>query len=1003
MKNIIKSLHSGLYDAALKLISEGVIADFKFKENLVTCLVKDETTNYTVRLTISKPLRITCNCPSDNIYCIHSIITLISSFDQGLLSDITFDKITTNTRTNIKNQLSVNISKYRNNIELELIHDGNLLLVDKLKEIIPSLDNTHRELAHLFMAIIEREEGSLSDQPVRITGINNHTGSLLLEFLKTSKITLKGAQILFNPAKATLHLKNNNFFVKVHFNNTSKILGEEVHLFGSDTLWGLYEAEQLLIMLIDTSHPESTLSISKQLNIHLSVTYLQDFIKKSFFDMGKKGYAFTPINNILTTTKIHPKPKIYLEEDDGMLYIKPFLEYHNRDIPLEYDNDVYVLKDNTIIKITRDHDYETAIRNSFFKTCIRQVSKNVFTPANNPLDWMSTDLQLLLSKGFIVFGDDRLNNYSYENISPQLNIHTTINNDWLELRGSAFFDDETIPLTDLIHLLRRNKKFIKLKSGVNTKIPDDWIDAFAKIIFSADISDDGIKLPVMHSHNVDSLHSVADKAAFCDDFKGLAGKLKDFKGITKVNLPEGFRTKLYPYQQEGVNWLLFCRDHGFGALLADDMGLGKSCQIIALLHVHYHLNNTNPSLLVVPTSLVNNWINEINKFAPHLSVYVHHSSRRKKSSAEFLKTKADIVITTYNTLVNDEKILYSISYDYGIIDEAQYQKNPSSKVSRCLSRMPANHKVAITGTPIENSALDLWSHFNFINPGLLGSQKYFSEYYLKELTGDSKLVSEKLRKTIKPFVLRRKKEQVISDLPEKLIFTKYFDMDYEQQKLYDITKNSYKSSVLSSIRDNNAANSRTTVFEALLRLRQIANHPRLAFNNVHCSSGKFTALYEQLRCVVIEGHKALVFSSFLKTLHMLKELLESSGIRTLYLDGSVKDRMSLVDEFQNSFEKKVFLISLKAGGVGLTLTAADHVFIVDPWWNPAAELQAMDRVHRIGQKKRVFVYKMITKNSVEEKILLLQERKNMLKDNILLQETDFTKHLTYDDISFIFD
>jgi non-specific serine/threonine protein kinase len=407
------------------------------------------------------------------------------------------------------------------------------------------------------------------------------------------------------------------------------------------------------------------------------------------------------------------------------------------------------------------------------------------------------------------------------------------------------------------------------------------------------------------------------------------------------------------------------------------------------------------NLIIVPRSLIDNWQREIQRFTPHLKIMIYFGQDR--SFDERLFNKVDIILTTYGILHRDIKQLKEYRFHYVILDESQTIKNPTTKVAKAARLLNCSHKLVLTGTPVENNTMELWSQFAFLNPGLLGSQDYFKQMFIKpiEVKADEKS-AELLRRLVYPFILRRTKKQVAPELPPRTERILYASMETAQSRLYNQTRDTYRALLLGMIDVEGINNARFKVLEGLLRLRQICNHPILYKENFRGESAKFTLLLDTLNTLLAEGHKALIFSQFVTMLTLVRTALDEKNIPYTYLDGSTRNRQEVVDRFQTNENIPFFLLSLKAGGVGLTLTAADYVIHIDPWWNPAVEQQAADRTHRIGQEKPVFIYKLIVKDSVEEKILQLQEKKKQLVDNLITTENSFFKSLDWEDIDVLF-
>ena len=462
-------------------------------------------------------------------------------------------------------------------------------------------------------------------------------------------------------------------------------------------------------------------------------------------------------------------------------------------------------------------------------------------------------------------------------------------------------------------------------------------------------------------------------------------------------MPKGFKGKLRPYQKAGYNWMRFLSEYNFGGCLADDMGLGKTVQTLAVLE-HERGAENGTSLLIMPTSLVYNWEMEAKKFTPKMKILNYTGTNRQKNPEKF--GLYDLVITSYGTARIDAEILSQYFFNYIILDEAQIIKNPSSIVTKSVNQLKSRKRLLLTGTPIENTTMDLWSEMNFANEGLLGGQNFFKKEFLHPI--ERKKDEEKytkLYRLIKPFVMRRHKSQVASELPEKIEKVMYIDMTSEQKAKYEEIKSSYRNEILEHIETTGVKGSQFMLLKGLTELRQLANHPVLLEEKYEHSAGKFDEVIRSLENATAEGHKILVFSQFVKHLTLFRKELDDKGFDYAYLDGGTKDRKKEVNKFQNSKDVQIFLISLKAGGLGLNLTAADYVFILDPWWNPAIEAQAVDRAHRIGQENKVMVYKFITRGTVEEKILALQQSKKELADTLITTEESFMKKLSKDDIT----
>ena len=489
-----------------------------------------------------------------------------------------------------------------------------------------------------------------------------------------------------------------------------------------------------------------------------------------------------------------------------------------------------------------------------------------------------------------------------------------------------------------------------------------------------------------------------------DSLRQLSEKLRDFRSIRRVAPPSGLQATLRDYQQDGLNWLQFLREYELAGILADDMGLGKTVQ--ALAHLLEEKNSgraDRPSLVVAPTSLMTNWRQETERFAPALKLLVLHGQERKQ---HFEKIKDyDLVITSYALLPRDETILAAEKFHLVILDEAQYIKNPKTKYAQIVCQLNARHHLCLTGTPMENHLGELWSQFNFLLPGFLGGEAQFRRLFRAPIEkGNDSARREVLARRIGPFVMRRRKEDVAAELPPKTEIRQNVELAGAQRDLYETIRLAMHERVQAEVRRKGMSRAHIIILDALLKLRQVCCDPRLvklAAARKVAESAKLELLMDLVPEMLAEGRRILLFSQFTSMLALIQERLADASVPHVILTGETTDRATPIQNFQNG-EVPLFLISLKAGGTGLNLTAADTVIHYDPWWNPAVETQATDRAHRIGQKKSVFVYKLITVGTVEEKILALQERKRNLVEGLLDQRRKETPQLTAEDLQVLF-
>jgi SNF2 family DNA or RNA helicase len=590
-----------------------------------------------------------------------------------------------------------------------------------------------------------------------------------------------------------------------------------------------------------------------------------------------------------------------------------------------------------------------------------------------------------------------------ESVMPQMRVSSGV--DWLNLDMKFESGGAVVREEELRACLEHGRRLVQLEDGTYAPIdPEkvgDVLTRMAEIYATAGMKD---KLPLSQAGRVQDLLKMVDNAKVSASAKSLFAKIEHIDEIPHVAKPRTLKADLRPYQKDGFSWLVFLHELNSGGILADDMGLGKTVQAIALLLWAKGKYKRKLNLVVAPTSVVPNWEREIKKFAPGLKTVVWQGPNRSQRAPEL--EKADVMITSYALLRRDEELLQALDLRYVILDEAQHIKNPMSQTARSAKKLSSERRLALTGTPIENRLSELWSIFDFVSPGLLGQLKAFEERVARPIDRGDMETAQRLRATIKPFVMRRVKSDVAKDLPDKIEQEMIVPLAEEQAKLYKQVLRQVRKSVLSEVEKQGVSKAQIQILAALTRLRQVACDPRLMklpdtdFNAD--DSGKLGALREIIDEAVDGNHRVLVFSQFVEMLNHIRAALDTDGVQYEYLDGSTRDRIDRVDRFNEDTSVPVFLISLKAGGTGLNLTGADTVVHFDPWWNPAVEDQATDRAHRIGQTKNVNVYKLIAAGTVEEKILELSAKKRALVSNVLSTEGSPLKGLTKADVENLF-
>jgi len=766
--------------------------------------------------------------------------------------------------------------------------------------------------------------------------------------------------------------------------------------------------------LAPVANPES-LSLLSTLPLEIPVEDEETFREKYFRQIAERA----PIDGEAVTWEhvtADAVPRLYMRNNEGTLRAELRFGYGDYETPAEQYPPEETLIDIpgswSMARIPRQAGREADFYNLLtdakygLKRAGREFAYATFEmrARTHPYDFLMHSIPALTETGFEIFGDrDSLGKVNPHTPTIRLSISSGI--DWFDLQAVVQYGDQEVPLREIRKALKKGDRYIKLADGSIGQIPEIWLERYKHLFDLGEETADGLRLNDSQLSLVDELLADATQAEVVPEFHKKRERLRTLEGVKPVAIPQGFEGELRPYQKAGLDWLHFLREYGFGGILADDMGLGKTIQVLAFLQSLRESANGHghtASLLVVPKSLLANWQRESAKFTPGLRILEYYGPTRKKSEPENFNDY-DIVLTTYGTMLKDIEELREYRFRYAILDESQAIKNAMALSSKAARLIHAEHRLAITGTPVENNTFELWSQFAFANPGLLGGVDYFKREFATpiESRGDGD-TAQLLKRMVYPFILRRTKEQVAPELPPRTERLVYTDLEPAQRKLYERTRERYRSELLGLIDDGGINDARMKILEGLLRLRQICIHPLLVEPTFKGNAAKFDALLETLETLKSEGHKALIFSQFVQTLHLLEAEMKKLGLTYAYLDGQTKDRQAEVDRFQSDPSIPFFLISLKAGGVGLNLTAADYVLHLDPWWNPAVEMQAADRAHRIGQDKPVFIYKFIARDTVEEKILELQSRKRELVEQLISAEGSFFKSITRDDVKVLF-
>ncbi len=709
-------------------------------------------------------------------------------------------------------------------------------------------------------------------------------------------------------------------------------------------------------------------------------------------------------------------PKLFLDEEGSLLtiQIQNVYETEHTEVSLPGPNPdlqtgSYSYEGKSFL-LRRDQAAEQVLMNLMQEMHFQPRSNSIwFLEQEEAISFLLDAYPKLVAK-YRVFGEKNLTRYKVRLTKPVVvgEIKSDEEEKWFTLDLAVDYDGQKVPIEKIWKAWTQGKRYVQLKDGSYTSLPETWLEKLASKLralgFDADKPPQGtfnqFDAPVL-----DKLIEGLDEVHTDSFWNTLREKIHSFQHIRQLPVPKGLRATLRPYQQQGLSYMNFLREYGFGGILADEMGLGKTVQTLSYLQYLKEKKHEGPSLIIVPTSVMPNWERECQKFVPELRTLVIYGARRENLFKQI--SESDIVITTYALLRRDLDELEKFEFNALILDEAQNIKNPNTITARSVRHLKAKMRLCLSGTPIENNLFELWSLFEFLMPGFLGSQHSFQRGIVKPIKDGDEETLNYLRQRVKPFILRRTKAEVAKDLPPKVESVHYCALADEQMELYAVLAKKLRDQVLRDVDEKGMAKSQMSILDALLKLRQICCHPRLLKLDMpgvstNLPSGKFDAFKDLVTDIIEEGHKVLVFSQFVQMLHIIRSWLQINKVPFTYLDGTSKDRFEQVDLFNNTPEIPIFLISLKAGGTGLNLTSADYVIHYDPWWNPAVESQATDRTHRIGQTRQVFSYKMICQNTVEEKILKLQDQKRGIADAIIPGQ-DSWKSLTRDDLEMLFE
>jgi non-specific serine/threonine protein kinase len=909
---------------------------------------------------------------------------------------------------------------------------GHPAIIQRLKTVYHPLDfqgcvNCRLEGVLLANILVERDRGL-------VAGIHSNLDEFL-RLASSSRLPLfKGIpgnplheplRVLDQPGSINLHIDRDDsgirMYARLSVGGTDlDVKSETVEVLHPAPIWLLAGGD--VFQLVNDLEGELLSSLWHNPEIHIPPEHETDFLNRYYLKLAQvvplQGNAV-----VRECLDLPPVARCYLGDESQELLVQLRFSYGDLEIPYDPglpDASIHHLDGTWKLISVRRHPVVE-------KACFDLLASSRFGLKRAPIpgkpgvfrlrarvhlvDFLLNTLPRLKDAGFEIIGEEQLKIARINRNKPQISFAVASGIDWFDLHAVINFGELEVSLKEIRRAMRKKERFIKLPDGSIGEIPSEWFDQYHHLFSLGELDGDRIRFSPHHLGLIDEAISKADKVQTDIEFQRRRERIRlllegGFKGVVSQQLPADFSGELRPYQKAGYDWLHFLHEFEFGGCLADDMGLGKTIQTLVFLQSLY-LNPdtsqrpTQASLLVVPRSLLVNWQREAERFTPGLRVYEHFQTNRTGDVGDF--EQADLIITTYGVMLRDIQLLHRYTFYYAILDESQAIKNPRAQTSRTAHLLNARHRLVLTGTPIENSTLELWSQFSFINPGFLGSLDFFTKEFASPIEKQAdNAAASRLRKLVYPFILRRTKDQVAPELPPRTERILYCDMEPAQRKFYNRTRDVYRGLLLGMLENEGLTRSRMKILEGLLRLRQIANHPLLVDDKFRGSSAKFDLLTDTINTLLSENHKALIFSQFVRMLSLVRKELDDRQILYAYLDGHTVHRQRRVDEFQSDPDLPFFLISLRAGGLGLNLTAADYVIHIDPWWNPAVEMQASDRTHRIGQDKPVFIYKLIARDTVEEKILLLQERKKYLIEQLVTTEKGFLKSLSEEDVKVLF-
>ncbi len=898
------------------------------------------------------------------------------------MNDISFEALKGFVKKNCQNTPSYNW-QYNSYFDITQFKEEDLHIVNQY---------VYGILKKLFLLLSDKQtyiinnENQISINKIDKVSINNK--SLRLYF----KLKEEGLLLILN---SYLEIEKEHISLQeITFNNRTITHNDELYLIENEAL------SQGIAYF--SNHPTIKIHKSDKLG----------FLKNFILPLQRKYTVDLEIDLQTKFKKANPSPQIFLKEWDDFLVLQLIINYEGIQLEPDDRDFIYQEENDVIYKIKRDKlkeaDFVKLLRTLHPNFEEQEFKGNFHLSFKEVVQdyWFLDFFDKAKELGIEVFGFKNLSKLKYNTHRPNIRTQVSSGIDWFDVKVKIEFGNQEVSLADVRKAILKNDNFVKLGDGSIGILPEEWINKYATLFKLSQLDDDSLKVSKLHFSLIDNLYEQIEDIEVLNELNFTRERLNNFE-IKDIEPSKAVNAELRDYQLSGLKWLNALHELKWGACLADDMGLGKTLQILAFLQ---HLKETTPkdewraSMVVSPTTLIFNWENEIQKFCPGLKFYRHHGPTRDRNVDIF--RSYDVILTSYGMIVSDVDLFRDYIFNYVILDESQAIKNPFSKRYKAARLLNSNNRIVLTGTPIENNTFDLYAQMNFLNPGLLGNMEFFRSEFSNPIDrkNDKEKIAE-LRRIVYPFVLRRTKEKVAKELPEKTENILYCEMGTRQRNVYDAFKNEYRHKIIEKIAQVGLKKSGFIILEGLMKLRQICDSPSLLNTDVDYGNDsiKLDLLTEHITQKTNQ-HKILVFSQFLGMLDRIRTELQRHNIVYEYMDGSTttNERRNKVERFQEDESCRVFLISLKTGGVGINLTEADYVYLIDPWWNPAVEQQAIDRTHRIGQKKHIFAYRMICKETIEEKIVRLQDKKKGLAKEIISSETSMLKNLSVQDIEELF-